>query len=53
MRRNDKMKQNETKSKKQKNVGKLGVKVMAIILAAMMVLSVAASLIYYLVNLPK
>ena len=37
--------------KKQRNVGKVATKIKAVILAAMMVLSVAASLIYYLVNM--
>lgn len=35
--------------KSKKDIGKVATKVMAIILAAMMVLSVAATLVYYIV----
>lgn len=36
-------------AKKKHNVGKIVVKFMAIILAALMILGVAASLVYYLI----
>ena len=36
-------------AKKKHNVGKIAVKFMAIILAALMVLGVAATLIYYII----
>lgn len=39
----------EKKQKNKKDIGKVGTKIMAIILAAMMVLSVAATLIYYII----
>ena len=43
--------QRQKREKKQRDIGKIGVKIMAAILAALMVLSVAASLIYYLVSM--
>ncbi|CDE83104.1 unknown [Clostridium sp. CAG:273] len=36
-------------AKKKHNVGKIAVKFMALILAALMILGVAASLVYYLI----
>ncbi len=38
------------KEQKNKNIGKLATKIMAIILAAMMVLSIAATLIFYILG---
>lgn len=37
-------------SKNKKDIGKLATKIMAIILAAMMVLSIAATLIFYIIG---
>ncbi len=39
----------EKKQKNKKDVGKIAGKIMAIILAALMILSVAATLIYYII----
>lgn len=43
----------EKKQKNKKDLGKVATKVMAIILAAMMLLSVGATLIYYIVYMAK
>ncbi len=47
------MAKNQNKEKNKKDIGKVATKVMAIILAAMMVLSVGATLIYYIVYAAK
>lgn len=43
----------EKKQKNKRDIGKVATKVMAIILAGMMVLSVGATLIYYIVYAAK
>ena len=42
-------KQIEKKQKSKKNIGKIGTKIMAIILATMMIVSIFATIIYYFV----
>ena len=41
------------KIKKEKNIGKIATKLMAVILAGMMILSVAGTLIYYFIYMAK
>lgn len=43
----------QNKQKKQKDMGKIATKVMAIILVALMLLSTVATLIFYLINMSQ
>lgn len=47
------MSKNQKAKKEKKDIGRIAGKIMAIILAAMMVLSVAATLIYYIVYMTQ
>lgn len=43
----------EKKQKNKKDIGKLAARIMAIVLATMMILSVAGTLIYYIVAMAQ
>lgn len=47
------MAKNQKSKKDKRDIGKIATKVMAIILAAMMLLSVAGTLIYYIAYMAK
>ena len=47
----DKTKKKEKNQKSKRDIGKIATKVMAAILALLMILAVAGTLVYYLINM--